>query len=414
MKKCAGKLLLVALLAIATPLSAFAQDTVLKIGFIEPLSGAIANVGQNLLNAWRVSVTDINSKGLAGSVKYEMVPFDGKGSTQESLTVLQQIVDRGIRYVAQGSNSAIALALAEAIARHNERNPGKEILFLDYAAQDPMLTNERCSFSHFRFDLHTDMKMEAMTNYIASRKEIKKVYLINQDYSFGQGLNRSARRSLGQKRPDIQIVGEDLHPLNQVKDFSPYITKIKASGAEAIITGNWGPDLALMIRAAKEANLAAEFFTWNAGIAGMGTAIGASGADRVHLVVGWHPNIEGNPGGYLVDLSNQKYNDDFTNMQAYVALQFLSEAIKRSNSTDPVKIAYAMENMKLRGFTGDLEMRADDHQLLLNAYIATWAAKDGKAVKYDFEKSGFGWRQLSTVRPQVPTSCQMKRPAKPT
>lgn len=412
MKRFAGRLLLASMLTV-TPLLAIAQDAVVRIGFIEPLSGVLAHIGQNLLNAWRVSATDINAKGSAGTVKFEVIPFDGKSSTQESLTVLQQIADRGIRYVAQGSNSAIALALVEAISRHNERNPGKEILLLDYAAQDPALTNERCSFSHFRFDLHTDMKMEAMTTYIASRKNIKKVYLINQDYSFGQGLNRSARRALAQKRPDIQIVGEDLHPLNQVKDFSPYITKIKASGADAIITGNWGPDLSLMIRAAKDANLQADFFTWNAGIGGMGTAIGASGADRVHLVVGWHPNIEGNPGSHLAEASREKYNDDFTNMQAYVGLQFLSEAIKRSGSTDPVRVAYAMENMKLRGYTGELEMRGDDHQLLLNAFIATWSAKDGKAVKYDFEKTGFGWKPAATIRPQVSTSCQMKRPARP-
>ena len=74
-------------------------------------------------------------------------------------------------------------------------------------------------------------------------KEVKKVYLINQDYLFGQSVQREVKNYLAKLRPDVQVVGDELIPLGKVKDFSPYITKINASGAQALLTGNWGPDM---------------------------------------------------------------------------------------------------------------------------------------------------------------------------
>jgi branched-chain amino acid transport system substrate-binding protein len=250
-------------------MGASAAETV-KIGFIEGLSGPFAPVGQNILKEYQHVADLANSQGWAGKdIKFEMVPFDGKASPQESLTQLKSVIDQGIRYVAQGNSSAVALALSDAITKHNERNPGKEVVFFNYAAVDPALTNEKCSFWHFRLDANADQKMEALTTYMKDNKDVKKVYLINQNYSFGLAVAKAAKEMLARKRPDVQIAGEDLHPIGQVKDFSPYIAKIKQSGADSVITGNWGADLALLIKAAKEANLEANFYTYYAGTTGV-------------------------------------------------------------------------------------------------------------------------------------------------
>ncbi len=105
------------------------------------------------------------------------------------------------------------------------------------------------------------MKIDALTTAIAKEKDAKKVYLINQDYAYGQSVSRVAREMIGKKRPDIQIVGDELHPTGKVKDFSPYIAKIKASGADTVLSGNWGNDLALLIKAAEEAGSKVTFYT---------------------------------------------------------------------------------------------------------------------------------------------------------
>ncbi|MBU6438251.1 MAG: ABC transporter substrate-binding protein, partial [Betaproteobacteria bacterium] len=245
------RLALVAAAAVAMAGSAFAQkgETV-KIGFIDPLSGPFANVGQNQLRGWQFTADKFNEKNAAG-VKFEIVPFDNKGSPQESLAVLKAAIDQGIHYVVQGNGSGAAGAISDAVTKYNERNPGKEVVYLNYAAVDPDLTNSKCSYWHFRLDADTSMKMEALTSYMKDQPDIKKVYLINQNYAHGQQVSRYFKDIIARKRPDIQIVGDDLHPLGQVKDFAPYIAKIKASGADTVVTGSWGQDLTLLVKAAR-------------------------------------------------------------------------------------------------------------------------------------------------------------------
>jgi branched-chain amino acid transport system substrate-binding protein len=387
-------------------------DTV-KLAFIDPLSGPFAPVGQNQLKSWQF-IADMANKGKwAGSHTFEVTGFDNKASPQESLTQLKAAIDQGYRYVVQGAGSGVALALVDAINKHNERNPGKEVVFLNYAAIDPDLTNGKCSFWHFRFDANSDMKMEALTSWMARDPSVKKVYIIGQNYAAGHQVTRAAKEYLKRKRPDIQIVGDDLHPIGQVKDFAPYVAKIKASGADSVITGNWGGDLALLVKAARDADLRANFYTYYAGTTGVPTAMGAAGAEHVKMVAFWHPNNETFSGKEVVEAFKQKYADDYYGMSTHSAIAMLSKAINEAKTTDPVKVAFAMEGMKVKSLNGEVEMRKADHQALQPLYLVTWTKTDGKAVKYDQENTGYGWKtqqKFETFVASQPTSCQMKRP----
>jgi branched-chain amino acid transport system substrate-binding protein len=390
-----------------------AQAQTVKLALIDPESGLMAPVGINQLHSWQYIADLANQKNWAGGPKFEIVGFDNKLSPQESLNVLQQAIDQGIRYILQGNGSAVALALADAVAKHNERNPGKEILYLNYAAVDPDLTNSKCSYWHFRLDANSDMKMEALTSYLAKDKSIKSVYLLNQNYSFGQAVARAAKEYLARKRPDIKIVGEDLHPLAQIKDFAPYVSKIKAAGADTVITGNWGSDLALLIKAAKDAGLNVNFYTYYAATTGVPTAMGAAGEDKVHYVGYWNVNNAKFVGADVAMCYDKKYRDDYYTMATYTGIAMLAKAFKETKSTDPVKVAGALEGMKVQSLNGEVEMRKADHQALQPLYIAKWVKVNGKDVKYDQEKTGYGWKTealLDTYVATQPTSCQMKRP----
>lgn len=402
-------------LASAFAASAAAAETV-KIAWIDPLTGFMAPVGQNMARSWQYIAERATKEQWAGKdITFEIVPFDGKLSTQESLTVLKSAIDQGIRYVVQGNGSSVAVAISDAVAKHNARNPGKEVVYLNYAAVDPVLTNARCSFWHYALDINADMKMEALTAYMAKDNSIKKVYLINQDYSFGHAVEKSAEDNLKRKRPDIQIVGKDRHPLAKVRDFSPYISKMKAAGADTVITGNWGSDLALMVKAAKDAGLDAKFYTYYAGTTGVPTAMGDAGADKVHVVANWIPNDPSTTGGDIVEEFAKKYNDDYYAMQTHVGIKMLAEAMKKVGSTDPVKVASAMGGMKVQTLNGEVEMRASDHQLQQPVFIGVWSKLDGKDVKYGQENTGYGWKSVARIDSYVaslPTSCQMQRPGK--
>ena len=410
--------------------SAYAET--LKIAYIDPLSGGFANVGDAGLKQFQFVADDINKRNLTGGPKIEIVPFDNKVSPQESLNVLKKVIDQGIRVITQGNSSGVAGVLIDAVNKHNERNPDKSILYLNYAAVDPDFTNSKCSFWHFRFDANSDMKMEAMTDYMAKDPKIKKVYLINQNYSFGHAVTRAAKADLKRKRPDIQIVGDDLHPIIQVKDFAPYVAKIKASGADVVISGNWGNDAALLVKAAKDAGLDATFYTYYFGGLGVMPAIGAAGEGKVKQITEWHANIKPNKTEKFANAFNAKYGGPPQNLTFYYLrvnnqMYMLARAIKETKSIDPKKIAYKLEGMKFESDTGEVEMRATDHQLIQPLYISTVAKayrdpKDPKTakfkgtdkdVKYDLEDTGYGFKTDTRIESYVtvqPTSCQMKRP----
>jgi branched-chain amino acid transport system substrate-binding protein len=401
--------------AAVTP--ALAQEVV-RIAYIDPFSGLMAPVGANGYKGFQEAVAYVNEKKLAGpNIKFEMVQFDNKLSPQESLNVLKQAIDRGVRYITQGNGSGVALALQDAIEKHNERNPDKPVMFLNYAAVDPDMTNQKCSFWHFRFDANSDMKMEALTTWMAKQTNIKNVYLFNQNYAFGVQVERAAKEYLGRKRPDIKIVGAELHPLAQVKDFAPYVQKIKASGADSVITGNWGNDLSLLIKAAKDANLNVNFYTYYAGVIGTPTAMGAAAENRVFSVTYAEAQLglKGEPLKFYENFV-KKHKEEFYTWTTWSIPHMLAEAMVKAKSTEPLKVAYALEGMKSKGPFGDVEMRATDHQMQQHLLISSWQKKDGKRVLRDSENTGFGWRTEVTLDPYVaaqPTSCQMKRPPRP-
>jgi branched-chain amino acid transport system substrate-binding protein len=410
--------LAVAALSLAAALPAAAQE-VLRVAYIDPLSGPFANVGEAGLKHFQFMADELNRRNAAPGVKFEVVGFDNKVSPQETLNVFKQIVDRGIRYVTQGNSSAVALALSDAVQKHNERNPGKEILYLNYAAVDPDLTNAKCHFFHFRLDANSDMKMEALTTELAKNQKIRKVYLINQNYSFGQAVSRAAKADLKRKRPDIEIVGDDLHPLGQVKDFAPYVAKIKASGADTVITGNWGNDMSLLVKSAREAGLNVTFYTYYAGFAGVPTAVGEAGVDRMKQITEWHTNVPSKELERVNAEFKKKYNLDWWFLRVHTGMNMLAEAVKQAKSADPAKVGQALSGMKYLTDVGEVEMRAADHQMIQPLYISTFvrsAAKGGpKDVRYDVENTGLAFRTDVRIEPYVsaqPTSCQMKRPGK--
>ena len=387
------------------------QGETVKMVRIDPLTGLLGPVGVSQIKGYQFFAEKFSGKGNPAGVKFEITPIDNKLSPAESLNALKAAIDQGARYIVQGNGSSVALALVDAVAKHNERNPGKEVLYLNDSAVDPDLTNSKCSYWHFRFDADTSMKMEAMSSFIAEQKDIKKVYILGQNYSHGVQVAKFAKEGLARKRPDIQIVGEDLHPLAQTRDFAPYIAKIKASGADTVITGNWGSDLSLLVKAANENGYTGKFFTYYAGVTGTPAALGPNGAGRVYQIAYSHYNMGGQMDKWMNEFK-AKYNDDFYTGSTIRIFEMLGAAMAKAKSTDPVKVAAAMEGLKVKSFNGEVEMRKTDHQLQQPLYMTVWQKAD-KKYPYSPENTGMTLapvKEYPNYVSSTPTSCQMKRP----
>jgi branched-chain amino acid transport system substrate-binding protein len=413
-----------ALLSMVAWGAAQAESEPIRIAMIEGLSGPFGNAGEAVYRNLLLAVERVNARGgvrLPGGARpLELLRFDSKGNNEESIAMLKSALDQRVGFVMQGNSSAAAAVLVDALNKHNAREPQRRALYLNYSAVDPALTNERCSFWHFRFDAHADMRLAALTDVLRDDKGIDKVYLIGQDYSFGQQVAKQARASLLAKRPDIQIVGDELHPLGRVKDFLPYAAKIKASGAQAVLTGNWGNDLTLLIKAAREAGVDARFYTFYGNALGAPAAIGEAGVGRVLAVAEWHPNVGGAASERFYASFRERFPkpaDDYLHARMQVMVKMLAGAIERARGTDAVAVARALEGMSVdRATLGGLHegtMRAADHQFIQPLYVSVMERAGAAGAAHDNEGSGFGFRTVRRFAPretEQATTCQMQRP----
>lgn len=394
--------------------AAFAENV--KIAFIDPLSGPFAATGSNGLKQYEFAAEKLVNEqgGVLGGQMFEIVPFDNKISPKESLIQLQVAIDQGIRYVAQGNSSGVANALTDAIDKHNRRNPDSRVLFLNYAAVDPALTNDKCNFWHFRFDANADIKMDALTDAIAKDESIKKVYIIGQDYSFGKAVAAAAVKNLNAKRPDIEIVGNELHPIGKVKDFTPYARKIMASGADAVITGNWGADMVNLGNGIIDNGFTGPIYTYYAAGSGITAAIGEAGKGKIRLISEGqiNPPVSDRAAEYVAAYKEKNPDGNVDQPRIANVIDMLARAINEAGTaTDVVAVASALEGMEHDSIWGTkLVMRPQDHQLIQNMHIGMHTDEN---VTFDYDNSGYGIVTETTVEMagmDSETTCKMRRP----
>lgn len=402
-------------LLVCLPLAAQAQASAVpvKIAMIEGLSGPFGNTGEAVFRNLVWAVERVNART---GVRLELARYDSKGQAEEALSALKSAIDDGARFIIQGNSSAVAAALIDAINKHNAREPAKRVLFLNYSAVDPILTNEKCSFWHFRFDAHADMRMTALMDVLKSDQALKSVYILGQDYSFGHAVAREAKRQLGVLRPDVRVVAEELHPMGRVKDFLPYAAKIKASGAQAVITGNFGNDLTLLVKAAKDVGFDGKFYTFYGNALGAPAAIGDAGVGKVVAVADWLPNVQNAQSEAFYQSFRARFPkpaDDYVHLRMQLMVEALVQAIEQAKTVDVAAVAFALEKVRVTLASQTGTMRAADHQFQQPLVVGVMDKVGTPGVKFDVEGSGYGFRVIKTVAAaaaEQPSSCIMQRP----
>lgn len=390
-----------------------AQNTI-KVAFVGPFSGAFAANGDAWLKMLTYAMNNVNAKGGALGKKFELVTFDDKLQPAEALIALKAVADQNIPILIGGIGSNVAAAMVEGVSKHNARNPNNRVLYANVSALSNELTEDKCDFWHFRFSANVTMRVAAAVKGLP--QDIKTVYLMNQDYLYGQGVYNDTKRFLAQYRPDVKIVGEEFIPLGKIKDFSAYIPKIKASGAQALVTSNWGPDFNLLMKAGNEGGLDVKYFTFSAHLNGGPRAMGDGGGNRTIAVLEGHENMGSEMGNAAADAWAKGWRAtgadfDFPWVNFQTTWEMLATAINKAGSTDPLKVALALEGMQMPDIYGKMNtMRKEDHQLIQPFYTALFT----KPVPFDSEGTGWGWKTQSTSSAQdltFPTQCKMKRPS---
>jgi branched-chain amino acid transport system substrate-binding protein len=170
----------------------------------------------------------------------------------------------------------------------------------------------------------------------------------------------------------------------------------------------------LLIKAGIDAGVDLRYYTMYAHLAGGATAIGPAGDGKVFSVQAFNENIAPETGNAEAEAWTKEFRAKFP-FDFYAAgfrtiFEFLAAGITKAGSTDPTKIALALEDLKIKDFLGfELRMRKDDHQIIGPYFVGVFK----KGVKYDSEKTGLGWATSATIQAkdiEQPTTCKMQRP----
>ncbi|SFM42036.1 branched-chain amino acid ABC transporter substrate-binding protein [Variovorax sp. OV329] len=395
--------------------AAAAQAAPVKIGMVETLSGPQASSGQAYRAGVRYAIDRFNAAGGWNGEPVQLVEYDNQGGPTGASEKLKAAIADGVQIVVQGSSSAIGGQITEDVRKHNLRNPGKEIVYINVGAEALELTGEKCNFYHFRFAGNAQIRAKALVQAMKESKALgTKVYAINQNYSWGQDMEQAIVDNAGPG--GYQVVEKTLHDVNKIQDFAPYVSKISASGADTVMTGNWSNDLLLMMKAAKASGLKARFGTVyldqpgnvsNAGELAIGNYVAhafnaeAAGADGERFVADYTAKIGHAPV--------------FVEPQTVFGLEMVTDALKRTRpvngALDVNAFAKALETGKLKTPMGEMSMRAADHQVQMPLVVSV-VSKDAK-YKADGTDMGFKpVKMFSADAVSVPAqaSCKMQRP----
>jgi branched-chain amino acid transport system substrate-binding protein len=407
-------LLRFAALPAALLIATTAQSAPVKIGLLETLSGPQASTGQSFRTGVRYAIDKMNAAGGWNGQPVELVEYDNQGGPAGASDKLKAAIADGVQIVVQGASSAIGGQITEDVRKHNLRNPGQEIVYINVGAEALELTGEKCNFHHFRVAGNAQVRTKVLVQGMKQAKALgTKVYAINQNYSWGQDMERAVLDNA--QAGGYQVVEKTLHDVNKIQDFAPYVAKISASGAETVITGNWSNDLLLMMKAAKAGGLKARFGTVFLDQPGNISNAGELAAG--HFIAHSFNAEAAGPEGerFMADYTAKTgHAPVFVEPQTVVGLELVADALKRTKPAggrlDVNAFARAMETARIKTPMGEVSMREADHQILLPLVVST-VSKD---ARYKVDGTDLGFKPVRVFSAEeasvpAPATCKMQR-----
>ena len=353
----------------------WSADTV-NFGVCEIRSGAFKTNGDRTIWGIEAAVNEANDQGglLGKQIKLVIEDNQGKGEIGVQKTKKLVMQDDCV-VVIQGSSSGVGGAIGQAMPRLKR-------IYLDTNAEAMGITGENFNPYVFRTCLNAGMHVKALANYFGTKTKLRKVFLINQDYSWGYDVAKYYEMAIKQFSPETQIVGKEFHPVFN-KDFAPYISKITASGADYVISGNWGTDMTQLVVQGRKLGMKIPIgatFLDDDGVMGIAREA-AEGCIQANMYI---LGIDSDKARQFEDTFH-KYSDgkwpSFVIMEAYIGTKMFIEAVRKAGSFDTDKIIETFEGMTWDGPIGPITMRAEDHQAQSPAVIAEYAPK---TKYYDF------------------------------
>jgi len=360
-------------------------DTI-NVAVVASFSGPAALVGEIYFISVYWAAYDINQRGgimVDGKrKKIKVIRANHMSKPDTTKKICERMVLQEKAHVLWGTNGSHLMKVINQVADRY-----KVIALNTAALTDELYDADNFTRYSFMTTASTGQIGRGMAYFLGQvRKKEKKIYILGQDYLFGHAMSSSFKEGLKLYYPEAEVVGEDYHKLF-LTDFAPFISKIKASGAEIVYTGDWIPDAANLLKQSRRLGLTIPFahffldepnFLHEVGVEGSkgNLQISQYGAEGVAFKTEEHIKY------YRAwnDLWKTKWKQPFNtflfkhpagNIGSYIDQTYwMFSVIERAGSTDPEKIIKVFEGDKFQFVNGKLmEMRPCDHKVIQDLHV---------------------------------------------
>lgn len=374
-------------------------DTI-KIAIVASFSGPAALVGQIYYISVLWAAHDINKRGgimVDGKKKLvEVIKADHMSQPAQTKKICERMVLQEKVHVLWGTDGSHLMKIINEVA-----DKYKVIAQCTAALSDELYDATAFTRYSFMTSFSTEQIGRGLAYFYGQiRKKEKKFYILCQDYLFGHSLAAGFKKGLKEYYPQAEIVGEDYHKLF-LTDFAPYLTKIKASGAEVIYTGDWIPDAANLLKQARQMGIKLPFanifldepnFLHEVGVEGTNGLVHLSQyttespffktPEQIKYYQTWN-NLWKTK--WQSPFNTRLFEHGSGNIGSYTQQTYwLLSVIERAGSTDPEKIIKVWEGDSYQYVNGKiLKMRACDHKAIQDLHVSIYVPPEEQKVSFN-------------------------------
>jgi branched-chain amino acid transport system substrate-binding protein len=353
----------------------------IKIGLIDPYTGAAAAFGKPALIAWSIAVDEFNAGGGLKGRKIEIITRDSKFKADEALAHARELLlKERVNFIGGTTSSSVALSVSEFLRK-------KKKLFMVSISRSHRITGEKGHRYIFRGC--PSAAIEGLAGgYYAASTPYKKWYIIGDDYEYGHSIADNFWKGLKKLKPDVELVGE-AWPKVRETDYMSYLTAIEGKKPEAVFTAFGASGLVPFSKQAVLFGLYGKFPVFCFGLGDSvfpkalkeNTPVGAYAATNY---VSYYPDTPANKAfvkKYLEYTTKAGHPDPYPSGIAafgpYCSAKFLTEAILKAGSVDTEKVIKALEGLTIQTAVGPITMRACDHQAMTPVFWGKLAKVSG-------------------------------------
>ncbi len=366
------KLTAVAALAAVAGLAS-AQDVVVKIGHVAPLSGSQAHYGKDNENGVRMAIEDLNAQGVViggKKVKFEIVAEDDAADPKQGTAAAQKLCDSKVAGVVGHLNSGTTIPASKV---YNDCG----IPHVTGAATNPNLTKPGYKTT-YRIIANDNALGAGLAFYAADALKLKKVAIIDDRTAYGQGVAEVFKKTALAK--GMTVVDEQF-TTDKATDFMAILTAVKAKAPDAVFYGGMDPQGGPMLRQMEQLGMGNVKFFGGDGICTAELAKLAAGAKTLNNVVCAEggASLAKMPGG---EAWKKRYDAKYPNQfqvyspYTYDATFVLVDAMKRAGSSDPKVYTPELIKTNYKGVTTTIAFEPNGE--LKNPAITLYVYKDGK------------------------------------